>query len=211
MASEPRDRSAPAKRRARERVREFEGRSPSNKIGAGNSLNPDQVKRGSDHVTATDLVDRLAAHKTVGGAPREELAWLAAHGSLRHLREGEVLSAKGAPVASLFVVLTGRLAIFLDRGAGRHKAMEWRPGDVTGMLPYSRLVSPPADSVAQEDIGGFRGPSRRSRSDDSRVPRDHDRSSSTRWSIAADNSRRAACRTRRWCRSASCPLGWPTN
>ena len=28
--------------------------------------------------------------------------------------------------------------------------MEWRAGDVTGMLPYSRLVSPPADSVAQE-------------------------------------------------------------
>jgi hypothetical protein len=29
MASEPRDRSAPTKRRARERVGEFEGRSPS--------------------------------------------------------------------------------------------------------------------------------------------------------------------------------------
>jgi len=31
VASEPRDRSAPAKRRARERVGEFEGRTPSNK------------------------------------------------------------------------------------------------------------------------------------------------------------------------------------
>jgi signal transduction histidine kinase len=28
--------------------------------------------------------------------------------------------------------------------------MEWRGGDVTGMLPYSRLISPPGDSVAQE-------------------------------------------------------------
>ncbi len=28
--------------------------------------------------------------------------------------------------------------------------MEWRGGDVAGMLPYSRLVSPPGDSVAQE-------------------------------------------------------------
>ena len=101
-------------------------------------------------MTATDLVDRLAAHKTVGAAPREELAWLVAHGSLRHLDEGEVLSAKGAPVAGLFVVLTGHIAIFVDRGAGRHKVMEWRAGDVAGMLPYSRLVSPPGDSVAQE-------------------------------------------------------------
>ena len=28
--------------------------------------------------------------------------------------------------------------------------MEWRAGDVTGVLPYSRLVSPPGDTVAQE-------------------------------------------------------------
>ena len=34
MASEPRERSAPTKRRARERVVEFEGRSPSNKTRA---------------------------------------------------------------------------------------------------------------------------------------------------------------------------------
>jgi signal transduction histidine kinase len=101
-------------------------------------------------VTDTDLVERLTAHKTVGSAPREELAWLAARGSLRTLADGDVLSAKGAPVAGLFVLLTGRVAIHLDRGAGRHKLAEWRGGDVTGMLPYSRLVSPPADSIAQE-------------------------------------------------------------
>ncbi len=101
-------------------------------------------------MTAPDLVDRLAAHETLGSAPREELEWLAAHGSLRRLDEGEVLSAKGVPVAGMFVVLTGHIAIFVDRGAGRHKVMEWWAGDVTGMLPYSRLVSPPGDSVAQE-------------------------------------------------------------
>jgi signal transduction histidine kinase len=101
-------------------------------------------------MSGTDLLDRLAGHKTLGGAPREELAWLAAHGTLRQLLEGEVLSSKGEPVAALFIVLSGRIAIYLDRGAGRHKAMEWRAGDVTGMLPYSRLISPPADSVAQE-------------------------------------------------------------
>jgi signal transduction histidine kinase len=101
-------------------------------------------------LTTTDLVDRLAAHRTVGAAPREELAWLASHGSLRDLHEGEVLSAKGVPVDAMFVVLSGHIAIYLDRGAGRHKVMEWRAGDVAGVLPYSRLVSPPGDSVAQE-------------------------------------------------------------
>jgi signal transduction histidine kinase len=101
-------------------------------------------------MTEADLVDRLAAHKTIGAAPREELAWLAAHGALRQMNAGEVLTAKGASVEGLFVVLSGRIAIFVDRGAGPRKTMEWRGGDVTGVLPYSRLVSPPGDTCAQE-------------------------------------------------------------
>jgi signal transduction histidine kinase len=96
----------------------------------------------------TDLVDQLTEHKTLGTAPREELAWLASHGVIRHLNEGDVLTAKGAPVEGLFVLLSGHVAIFVDRGAGRNKVMEWRAGDVTGLLPYSRLVSPPGDNVA---------------------------------------------------------------
>jgi signal transduction histidine kinase len=101
-------------------------------------------------VTTADLIERLAGHKTLGAAPREELAWLVSQGSLRQLDTGEVLSAKGQPVTGLFVVLAGHIAIYVDRGAGRHKVIEWRAGDVAGMLPYSRLVSPPGDSVAQE-------------------------------------------------------------
>ena len=98
----------------------------------------------------TDLIEQLAQHKTLGAAPREELAWLVSHGTLRHLDEGEVLTTKGTVVEGLYVILSGHIAIFVDRGAGRHKVMEWRAGDVTGMLPYSRMVSPPGDTVAQE-------------------------------------------------------------
>jgi len=101
-------------------------------------------------VTATDLIDRLAALTTLGAAPREELAWLASHGTLRNYAEGDLLSTKGQPVEGFFVVLTGRIAIYLDRGAGRHKLTEWVPGDVTGVLPYSRLINAPGDAIAQE-------------------------------------------------------------
>ena len=101
-------------------------------------------------MTTTDLVDRLAAHRTLGAAPREELAWLAAHGSVRQLTTGDVLTAKGEAAEGLFAVLSGRITISVDRGAGPHTIMEWRQGDVTGTLPYSRMVGPPGDTVAQE-------------------------------------------------------------
>jgi signal transduction histidine kinase len=101
-------------------------------------------------MTKMDLIDRLAGHKTLGAVPREELAWLIKHGSLRQLQAGDVLTAKGTKVEGLFIFLSGRIAMSVDRGAGPHKIMEWRGGEVGGMLPYSRLVSPPGDSVAQE-------------------------------------------------------------
>jgi signal transduction histidine kinase len=101
-------------------------------------------------MTAANLVDRLAAHKTLGAAPREELTWLVSHGNLRQLHTGSVLTVKGVRPEGLFVVLAGRFAMFVDRGAGPRKIMEWREGEVAGLLPYSRVTSPPGDSVAQE-------------------------------------------------------------
>ena len=87
----------------------------------------------------SDLVERLSQHKTFGSAPRAELEWLVRHGTLRHYSEGQVLSAKGSQVEGMFVVMTGQIAIYVDRGAGRNKVMEWNAGDVTGRLPDSRV------------------------------------------------------------------------
>jgi len=63
---------------------------------------------------------------------------------------GDVLTSKDGPVEGLHIVLAGQLAIYVDRGAGRRKIMEWRAGDVTGVLPYSRIVSPPGDVIVEE-------------------------------------------------------------
>ena len=70
-----------------------------------------------------NLIDRLAEHKALCAAPREELAWLAAHGTLRHLEAGEVLSHKGKPVEGLYVLLSGHVSLSVDRGSGPQKMM----------------------------------------------------------------------------------------
>jgi len=101
------------------------------------------------------LQDRLAAHRLLVGAPPEQLAWLAARGHLETLEPGVALTTKGNPVRGLFIILSGHLTIYIDRGSGPHKAMEWRAGDVSGMLPYSRLVASPGDVKAEEPTEVF--------------------------------------------------------
>jgi signal transduction histidine kinase len=101
-------------------------------------------------MTANDLdalVDRLAQHKLLGAAPREELAWLAAHGTLRKLEPGEQISSKGNPVAGMFVMFSGRFALFVDRGTGPQKLLEWSGNEVTGALPFSRLQVAPGNAI----------------------------------------------------------------
>jgi signal transduction histidine kinase len=99
-----------------------------------------------------DIVGRLAAHRIVGGAPPEELTWLAAHGRLVRYETGAVLTRKGLPVDQLQLVLSGRFAIQMDRGAGSRRIMELRAGDVGGVLPYSRLQTSPVDAFAEEPV-----------------------------------------------------------
>jgi signal transduction histidine kinase len=115
-------------------------------------------------VIARDLIERLAEHRTLSAASRTELEWLAAHGSLRNLNTGDALSRKGLPVEGLFIILAGRLAVFVDRADGPSKFIEWREGDVTGVLPYSRMVAPPGDVRALEAVEVFA------------IPREHLRS-----------------------------------
>jgi len=112
--------------------------------------NPFPFPGDNDPLSQQDLIGRLAEHKTLGGVPRAELEWLASHGSHRTLNPGEVLSIQGAPVEALYIVLSGRLALFVNRGAGLNKVIEWRGGDVAGLLPYSRLTTPPGNSSALE-------------------------------------------------------------
>jgi signal transduction histidine kinase len=97
-----------------------------------------------------DLVERLLAHRTVGSAPRAQLEWLAAHGELRTIAVGEPTAIENEAITGLWVLLSGHVSIRVDRGAGPRKVMEWRGGDVSGLLPYSRLTKPPGTARAEE-------------------------------------------------------------
>jgi signal transduction histidine kinase len=101
-------------------------------------------------VTRADLLAQLASHRMLGAAPDAEREWLAAHGLVRTLRTGEVLSHVGENVTAMHVYLRGAVAIRVDGGAGAHKIFGWTGGDVGGLLPYSRGARAPGNAVAEE-------------------------------------------------------------
>jgi signal transduction histidine kinase len=103
-------------------------------------------------MTNIDLVDRLAALPSLSKIPREELEWLVAHGNLEVHKIGTVVSPKGRRIEKLLIVLSGHIAIRVDRGVGPRRVMEWRTGDVTGMLPYSRMSGSPGDTFVEERV-----------------------------------------------------------
>jgi signal transduction histidine kinase len=101
-------------------------------------------------VATENLVDRLAAHGPLSAAPRQQLAWIAAHARVRRFSRGELAFPEGQAIDGMWIVLSGRLSIRVHRGGGPRKVMEWRAGDVSGLLPYSRLIRTPGEVLAEE-------------------------------------------------------------
>jgi len=104
-------------------------------------------------IDQTALVARLAQHRTLRDAPHDELVWLAQHGEMLQFERGDLLRPnQPSLLESLGVVLSGRFAIYVDHGAGPHKVLEWSAGDVTGLLPYSRMSKPIGTMIVDEPI-----------------------------------------------------------
>ena len=97
-----------------------------------------------------DLISRLMAISAFAQIPREELEWLTSHGQLDVKEAGAIIAPKGKRIENLWIVLSGHIAIRVDRGAGLHRVMDWLTGDVAGILPYSRMSGPPGDAYLEE-------------------------------------------------------------
>jgi signal transduction histidine kinase len=106
-----------------------------------------------------DLVALLANHRVVGTAPREELEWVAARATFRRFVAGETIVPRGATDDELkglgcFIIVSGVISAFLDRGTGPKRISDWHAGDVTGFLPYSRVNASLTSGVGTE-AGAF--------------------------------------------------------
>jgi signal transduction histidine kinase len=98
-----------------------------------------------------ELVERLTHHKTLAGAPRSELEWLATHGTYHHSTAGTRLLARGEPIQEMIVQLDGRVSVTFQRASGREHQFDTVGGEITAALPFSRAATALGDVTVTED------------------------------------------------------------
>jgi signal transduction histidine kinase len=72
------------------------------------------------------------------GLPDDQIAWFLSEAQELHLHPGETYLRQGDPADSMFVVLEGQLQARGELG-GETIIVSIKPGDVTGVLPFSRM------------------------------------------------------------------------
>ena len=103
------------------------------------------------HVDLEELVERLTRHRALAGVPRHELEWLARNAEFHRYKHGDMLAHKGEEPIYMGVMLSGMGGIYMERGAVRRKLMEWGAGEITGMLPFSRMRTTVGDPMIEQD------------------------------------------------------------
>ncbi|HEY9377691.1 MAG TPA: cyclic nucleotide-binding domain-containing protein, partial [Jiangellaceae bacterium] len=74
-----------------------------------------------------------------GGLPDDQLAWLAGNGDLLLFKTGETVFRAGDPADSMIVILEGALELLIGIGGQLVPTFVQYAGEVTGLLPFSRM------------------------------------------------------------------------
>ena len=82
--------------------------------------------------------------------PPDHLQWLLNTGKVQELETGQALFTKGEPTDHLHLILNGQIDISLDQN-GQYKFMfSVKKGEITGLLPFSRLRTAAGRGIAHE-------------------------------------------------------------
>ncbi len=94
------------------------------------------------------LAQRLKRIDVFADLAQPDLEWLSSRMETARYEPGDVVSEEGSPANRMVVVLEGELRIQRDQDTGDGRTYSAHTGQVTGMLPYSRLTTFPLTTRA---------------------------------------------------------------
>ena len=94
---------------------------------------------GSGWIGEASLRQALRGVSLLADLEEAEIDWLAANAVELHLADGEVISREGEPAEHMSIVLSGELRGRGEKGSAATRTFIARTGEITGLLPFSRL------------------------------------------------------------------------
>src|SRR5262245_62720680 len=90
--------------------------------------------------------------------PEDQIDWFLSHAEELRLKAGDTSFRQGDPADAMFVILEGQLQARGELG-GETVVLSTKPGDVAGVLPFSRMKQFPLEARAVTDTKILRFPS----------------------------------------------------
>jgi len=94
----------------------------------------------STSLAEAPLTEALAAIQIFEGLRPEQIEWFAANSEDRHYNDGDVILRPGDPAEWLFVILAGTIEGRKEEPGKDPFIYTARAGQITGMLPFSRMT-----------------------------------------------------------------------
>jgi len=103
----------------------------------------------------TEALELLRRVPVFEGLPEDQITWFLSQSQELHLKAGEFYSRQGDPADAMFVILEGQLQGQGELG-GDTITFDLEPGDVTGLLPFSRMKQFTVGGRAETDSRALR-------------------------------------------------------
>jgi signal transduction histidine kinase len=98
-----------------------------------------------------DIVSALERITPLQGLSEQDRTWLAIHGREARATAGEVLFEEGEPAEQMMLILKGEIHVRRHRN-GPMALFIGRAGQMTGLLPFSRMVGYGGQGFAVQDV-----------------------------------------------------------
>ncbi len=93
-------------------------------------------------------VDDLRKVSRLSDFADETLQWIIDHSKIQTFKVDEVLFKTGDPVDEMWIPLSGSFDFYWDTNGQLSYIRTWKVGDISGLLPYSRMKTSPGYSIS---------------------------------------------------------------
>ncbi|MBX2878229.1 MAG: GHKL domain-containing protein [Saprospiraceae bacterium] len=104
------------------------------------------------HAKPANLLEQLSAFKQLQGIETAALEWLIDKAEYSVLAEGELFFEPGMKVDHMFMILEGEMGVRVRRGNVMKDFGSNKKGDITGVLPFSRMKSITAEGKVLREL-----------------------------------------------------------